>query len=102
MEHLGILVPLAGIALAAFSVWAKHQRRIAEMHINATAGLSAEKAAQYASHTRELEERVRVLERIVTDKGYDVATQIEALRDTARVEQLLESRREATTDRRSN
>jgi len=27
-----------------------------------------------------------VLERIVTDKGYDVATQIEALRDTTRVE----------------
>lgn len=42
--------------------------------------------AQYAAHTRELEERVRVLERIVTDKGYDVATQIEALRDTTRVE----------------
>ncbi|OJU60360.1 MAG: hypothetical protein BGO08_02840 [Altererythrobacter sp. 66-12] len=28
-----------------------------------------------------LEARVRVLERIVTDRGYDVATQIEALRD---------------------
>jgi hypothetical protein len=30
---------------------------------------------------------VRVLERIVTDRGYDVATQIEALRDTRRVEE---------------
>jgi hypothetical protein len=28
-----------------------------------------------------------VLERIVTDKGYDVASQIEALRDTREVEQ---------------
>ncbi|MBW8755813.1 MAG: hypothetical protein JF595_17030, partial [Sphingomonadales bacterium] len=51
-----------------------------------TAHLSAEKAAQYAAHNRELEERVRVLERIVTDKGYDVAAQIEALRDVRRVE----------------
>ena len=33
-----------------------------------------------------LEDRVRVLERIVTDRGYDVATQIEALRDQRRVE----------------
>jgi hypothetical protein len=33
----------------------------------------------------ELEDRVRVLERIVTDKGYDVATQIEALRDQRRL-----------------
>ena len=41
------------------------------------------------SHTtiaRALEDRVRVLERIVTDKGYDVATQIEALRDQRTVE----------------
>jgi hypothetical protein len=29
-----------------------------------------------------LQDRVQVLERIVTDKGYDVATQIEALRDS--------------------
>ncbi len=31
----------------------------------------------------QLADRVRVLERIVTDKGYDVATQIEALRERA-------------------
>ena len=40
----------------------------------------------------ELEERVRVLERIVTDRGYDVATQIEALRDARKVEALLDAR----------
>jgi hypothetical protein len=32
-------------------------------------------------------QRVRVLERIVTDRGYDIATQIEALRDQRRVEE---------------
>ncbi|MEC7160497.1 MAG: hypothetical protein VXW57_01650, partial [Pseudomonadota bacterium] len=46
----------------------------------------AEKAAQYASKVQDLEDRVRVLERIVTDRGYDVATQIEALRDQRSVE----------------
>ena len=39
-------------------------------------------------------DRVGVLERIVTDGGYDVATQIEALRDTRRVEERLEDRRD--------
>jgi hypothetical protein len=29
---------------------------------------------------------VRVLERIVTDRGYDVALQIDALRDASRIE----------------
>lgn len=42
---------------------------------------TAEKAAQYAAHTERLEQRVRVLERIVTDRGIVVAEEIEALRD---------------------
>ena len=45
------------------------------------ARMTAEKAAQYAAHTERLEQRVRVLERIVTDKGIDVADEIERLRD---------------------
>lgn len=95
MDHgtLALLIPLAPFILGGIAIWTKHQRKIAEMHMDATAGLSAEKAAQYAAQTQQLEERVRVLERIVTDKGYDVAAQIEALRDTARVEQILEDRR---------
>jgi hypothetical protein len=45
---------------------------------------AAEKAAQYASRSHELEERVRVLEQIVTDGGAQTAAQIEALRDPPR------------------
>ena len=41
---------------------------------------AAEKAAQYASRSNELEQRVRVLEQIVTDGGAQTAAQIEALR----------------------
>ena len=42
---------------------------------------AAEKAAQYAAGSTELEERVRVLEQIVTDRGAETAAQIEALRE---------------------
>ena len=41
---------------------------------------AAEKAAQYASRSHELEQRVRVLEQIATDGGAQTAAQIEALR----------------------
>ena len=41
---------------------------------------AAEKAAQYAARSGELEQRVRVLEQIVTDSGAQTAAQIEALR----------------------
>jgi hypothetical protein len=84
-----LLIPLAPFLLVGFIVWTRHQQKMLQHQqrlTDSTALASAEKAAQYAAHNRELEERVRVLERIVTDKGYDVAAQIEALRDTYRVE----------------
>lgn len=86
-DTLGPLVGVVAMMIPIVAIWTKHRTKIAEMQINATAQLSAEKAAQYAQHTRELEERVRVLEAIVTDKGFDTAAQIEALRrDSAALE----------------
>jgi hypothetical protein len=73
-------------------VWVKSRAKLEEKRIAATAENSAEKAAQYASRIAEMEDRIRVLERIVTDSGYNVASQIEALRDTRRVEQQLEDK----------
>ena len=52
-----------------------------EKRMEIEARMTAEKAAQYAAHTERLEQRVRVLERIVTDKGIVVADEIEKLRD---------------------
>ncbi|MEO5865543.1 MAG: hypothetical protein ABIS14_09140 [Sphingomonas sp.] len=60
-----------------FTRWLDHRENMGET-LNAQA---AEKAAQYAAHTDRLEQRVRVLERIVTDRGIDVANEIEKLRD---------------------
>lgn len=87
VAEIGVLIPIIALCIPIIAIWTKHRQKIAEMQIAATAELSAEKAAQYAQHTRELEERVRVLERIVTDKGFDTAAQIEALRrDSASLE----------------
>ena len=52
-----------------------------EKRMEIEAQLTAEKAAQYAAKTERLEQRVRVLERIVTDKGIVVAEEIDRLRD---------------------
>lgn len=75
------LIPLAPFIMVCFIVWLSHTRKLEEKRIEATASQSAEKAAQYTAQIQELKTRVQVLERIVTDSGYDVATQIEALRD---------------------
>jgi hypothetical protein len=53
-----------------------------EKQLEVQTSMTAEKSAQYAAHTERLEARVRVLERIATDKGVDLSDEIERLRDT--------------------
>lgn len=71
------LIPLAPFIVGGLFIWTKHQQKMIEKQSEMT----AEKAAQYAAQTERLEARVRVLERIVTDRGADVAEEIENLRD---------------------
>jgi hypothetical protein len=68
---------LLGVGGDVMKRWIKMKERQMEL----TSQMTAEKAAQYAAHTERLEQRVRVLERIATDKGIDLADEIERLRD---------------------
>lgn len=54
--------------------------KLREKKLDVEALMAAEKAAQYAASNAQLEQRVRVLEQIVTDAGAETAAQIEALR----------------------
>ncbi|MXP08914.1 hypothetical protein [Pseudoblastomonas halimionae] len=83
---LGVLIPIIGVSIPIVAIWSAHRQKMMKMQIEATSSNTAEKAAQYASRVQQLEDRVQVLERIVTDSGYNVATQIEALRDQRQVE----------------
>ena len=86
-ELIGLVVVVMIFSIPIMSIRNRHRKELMQMQVDAT----AEKAAQYATSNKELEDRVAVLERIVTDRGYDVATQIEALRDQRRVEELLDT-----------
>ena len=83
MFEFVFLIPIMGIGLGFFAVWTQHQQKMIRLRIQE---LSAAKDARGAApeqsrEVKELRERVGVLERIVTDGGYDLATKIEALRD---------------------
>lgn len=69
---------IGGLWHQTYKIGLKHKEKMA----NALSAQTAEKAAQYAAQTERLEQRVRVLERIITDRGVDLATEIESLRDT--------------------
>lgn len=77
---LALLIPIISLMIPVLAIWTRHQRKIEEIRAAALSDANAQSAAR----SQALEERVRVLEAIVTDKSYDVASQIEALRDPAR------------------
>ena len=80
---IGILIVVVGIpvVLGCLLEAYKHRLKFREREMELLGRQTAEKAAQYAAHTERLEQRVRVLERIVTDKGIVVADEMEKLRD---------------------
>ncbi|MBO0749171.1 MAG: hypothetical protein J2O44_01900 [Porphyrobacter sp.] len=88
-QLIGLVAVVMIFGIPLLAIWTKHRKEVMQVQAEQT----AEKAAQYAASNKELEDRVRVLERIVTDGGYDVATQIEALRDQRRVEDQRENSR---------
>jgi len=75
---------IIGLPTLMLMLIANRYFRLREKKLEVEAGMAAEKAAQYAARSRELEQRVRVLEQIVTDGGAQTAAQIEALRQPPR------------------
>lgn len=73
---IGIPV-IFGVGLEMFRRWLKHKEQMARV----LSADTAERAAQYAAQIERLEQRVQVLERIVTDKGVALSEAIETLRD---------------------
>jgi len=80
-----IALIVIGLPVMLLMIIANRFFRLREKKLEVEASLAAEKAAQYASRSMELEQRVRVLEQIVTDGGVQTAGQIEALREFQRL-----------------
>ena len=78
-DVFSLLIVVVGMASLVMYL-AKRFFALREKQLEVDARLAAEKAAQYAANNAELEQRVRVLEQIVTDNGAQTAAQIEALR----------------------
>lgn len=69
-----------GLPTIMITIIANRFFKLREKKLEVEAVKAAEKAAQYAVNSAALEQRVRVLEQIVTDGGAQTAAQIEALR----------------------
>ena len=91
---VGSAAVLAPFLMVVGIVWVRGKHQLEEKRIAAgqARGESDGVSRQVAGRVDELEERLRVIERIVTDGSYDLATRIEALRDERGLETRLESR----------
>ena len=80
-----LIIPILGICcglLAVFGgVFVRPWFQLRQRKMELEAQMLAEKAAQYAAHTDRLEQRVAVLERILTDRSTQLGDEIERLRD---------------------
>lgn len=81
MTAIMLAMIIIGLPMIFLMITANRFFRFREKKLEVEALYAAEKAAQYAARSNELEERVRVLEKIITDGGTQTAAQIEALRD---------------------
>jgi hypothetical protein len=75
-ELIGLVAVVMIFGIPMLAIWTKHQNEMRKQ-----GGFADGEAQRLADQVEALQDRVQVLERIVTDRGYDVATQIEALRD---------------------
>ena len=84
MSGFGILIPIIGVSIPIVAIVSNSVTKwitLKEKQLEVQTAATAEKTAQYAAHTERLEQRMRVLERIITDKGMEISDEIESLRD---------------------
>lgn len=79
--EIGVLIPIIALMIPIVAIRSKHKRQMAELRVRELEAQAAAGKAPGSERTEWLEDRVRVLERIVTDKGQNLAAEIEALRD---------------------
>ena len=80
-EAVWVLIPMTAILAGVAKRWLS----LKERQLETTAKVAGEQAAQYAAKIERLEAHVAVLNRIVTDRSGHLADEIEALRDSARL-----------------
>lgn len=73
------LISIAGILLDAHARKLKHREKAMELELR----LAEAQGRKGSSEVAQLEQRLRVLERIATDKGTTLAAEIEDLREGA-------------------
>ena len=77
VEFLALLIPLAPFIVGGLWIWTHHQRKMLEHK----AQVDAERAERAIAQNERLEQRVAVLERILTDRSTQLGEEIEKLRD---------------------
>jgi hypothetical protein len=78
-EFFLIVIAIAVPALLFFYIL-RRWFALREKRLDIDALNAAERAAQYVAHSKDVEARLAVVEQIVTDGGFQTASQIEALR----------------------
>jgi hypothetical protein len=80
-ELFGFIAFMSGVVAIVWLVARAYRQGVEIKHRKHDGPSIESRGGERSEDSKRLEERVRVLERIATDRGQDVAIQIEALRD---------------------
>lgn len=92
MEFSPFLIPIFGMMIPIVAIILKHREKVEQMRIEAGSRYAMPDNDRQDGRVEMLEDRVAVLERIVTDRGLNIAAQIEALRDQRAIDDTLAAR----------
>lgn len=73
---LALTIPIMVMSIPLLAIWTKHQRRMVEL-----AAMRPQQTPETIARLERIEQRLQVLERIVTDKSSGLASEIDRLRD---------------------
>ena len=84
--HPALLIPIIAVCIPIVALTGvflvKPWMRLQHRKLDLEADLARERIRIDAARHERLEQRVRVLERIITDRGVDLSDEIDRLRDT--------------------
>ncbi len=95
VAEIGAMIPIVALIIPIVALTTRHKRKMAELEVRKLEAEAALGKSGGNDRTEWLEDRVKVLERIVTDKGTNLAAEIEALRDLDNAPRLTSRKDEA-------
>lgn len=83
MGEFALLIPILALCIPFYAIWTGHKTKVERMRMEHEARGFGQLNSELGARLQRIEDRIAVLERIVTDRGTSLSDEIEQLRRSA-------------------